>query len=621
MSNEPALKAIPDDAPAAGPPDAQARLRAEIAEILGTITQAKTALDDARQRHDAAEALLREAQARAQLMLELIVPAAETEPAVAEPEAVAPFDAAHLRSIEEQAFLDALGLYDPVDVAPRAFQEPEVQATEAEAPKAQERVPTVSGVVSQLGRGDPEVVTQEAGEANAVRMLEAMVEELAAAMPVEPRIEAEPQEPETLPAAEAVSETVSAVVADHRSEPEPEAVGTAAPVAVDERSEQPPEDIAASEFSVEPLPEATEPEVQPEPALELLTELEPEPEPEPEPEIEARSAPEPEPEPQALSPEQSAPDVATETSEPDAQRDEAVLEPPVAEPEPASVQTLSDEPSSEPQDQPVEVPAAELAPPSDDTPNQTIPDEAQTGSVELTVSEEPGSPEPEIAIPEPAGVANQTEQPAPRQSRIPENELLTSFAQMATRPFLPPEIGTAVIFQTPRQPSASLPSDPPPTEARSEPSVPAASTTPDAATADARPPTEPVATRLTPREFASDVDLDALLFGPATDTGSDPAPEPVSAPPWPEPASEQPSDVQQPERTAAEQPAWAVDLPVPASARAASPRLPDQPAVPTSAAAPAAAPPASQDAAKPRDSDPLAPLRAMSDEEKIALFE
>jgi hypothetical protein len=563
MSNEPVLKAIPDDAPAADAQSGDARLRSEIAEVLATIAQAKAALDDARRRHDEADSLLRDAESRAQLMLGLIASAADAEPPVADAEPPAPVDEAHLRSVEEQAFLDALGLYDAVEVAPDArqfSQEPE-------------RVPTVSDVVSQLGRGGTEPAALQADETNAVRMLEAMVEELAAAMPIEPR--AERSEPAPLPAAEVESVTEPALTAS-----------------VQESGQQPPEPIAEQQAADEP-------------------ELE-----------------NPEQEPQAIVAEEIAP---PDEAPPEAAAlpAEAMVEAELAEPErEAAEQEAIQERPEEQLEPPIEATVPAFEQPSDETAAISAPDESQ-----------PAPQEPVVAALEQD--STQDEQTAAREPLIPENELLTNFARMTTRPFLPPEIGTAVIFDSTHAPSAAAQSGlageaaslgeaetaeapalgettattaaAPAPKAVSAPSVPPDITIETTTTVE--PPVEPMISVATP-EPVNDIDLDALLFG--SPSGSEPPvdAEQAVSPPWPEPpgaAPASPETAMQPAETP--QAAWAVDLPVPASARAATARAAETPssALPVAAASPAPA--------ATRDGDPLAPLRAMSDEEKIALFE
>ncbi|HEV2029199.1 MAG TPA: prolyl oligopeptidase family serine peptidase [Candidatus Dormibacteraeota bacterium] len=133
--------------------------------------------------------------------------------------------------------------------------------------------------------------------------------------------------------------------------------------------------VAATEVKTEPVVAAQEPELEPEPEPELLSEPEPEPliaaqepesepehEPEPEPEPEpliAAQEPEPEPEPE-LEPEPE-PIVASEELEPEPEPDVAAEEPaPAPEPEAEPV-VAAQEPEPEPKPEPV-VAAVALAP-------------------------------------------------------------------------------------------------------------------------------------------------------------------------------------------------------------------------------------------------------------------
>jgi hypothetical protein len=138
-----------------------AELRADLAEVVETVAALRAAVDAAGQRYTEIGALLQDLERRMLRMTMLLGPAPESAaPAAQEPE----------RPADEQAFLDAIGVDTPPGAAPSA---------EAD------RVPTVSEVVSQLGRSDAaaEQPDAAAGHATAVAMLEAMVGELAVAMP------------------------------------------------------------------------------------------------------------------------------------------------------------------------------------------------------------------------------------------------------------------------------------------------------------------------------------------------------------------------------------------------------------------------------------------------------
>jgi hypothetical protein len=190
---------------------------------------------------------------------------------------------------------------------------------------------------------------------------------------------------------------------------------------------------------------------------------------------------------------------------------------------------------------------------------ESMPQQPPAAEVPRGSSEAGAAPEPE-----PAG------DPPPRSPIMPEVELMWNFERMESAPYFPPTEGEAVIFG-----------------AKGEP-APAADA-PSGETAAAKP---------------GEPDLDALLFEPPPEPEAEPAafllePEPSAEPPpqAPEPdgesapsaASEAPGD---PPPAAT----WDVEPPVPAGAPPPGAR-PDGP------------------------QDPLAPLMAMSDEEKIALFE
>ncbi len=224
---------------------------------------------------------------------------------------------------------------------------------------------------------------------------------------------------------------------------------------------------------------------------------------------------------------------------------------------------------------------------------------------ELAASMPATPPQPEAAETQPAASSDPT---------VPDVELLASLARMKAMPFLPPEVGTAVIFGAKAKPQLTV------TEATAPDPAPAAAAEPPAfsepilimppldpieddtesePTLEASPPAE------TPPEAEAaptDVDLDALLFEPPPEPEPDPAAFLLEPAPWPTQAppaqTAEPALESEPEPTTS-QTSWAVELPSPASVAA-----PERPRLPTGAAP-----------------DPLAPLKAMSDEEKIALFE
>jgi hypothetical protein len=205
---------------------------------------------------------------------------------------------------------------------------------------------------------------------------------------------------------------------------------------------------------------------------------------------------------------------------------------------------------------------------------------------------EPSGASPD-ARPEPAAAPPQ----ATVRPIMPELDLLTNFERMETVPYLPPDIGTAVIFGA--RPRAGAPAGL--AETRFElPALPAAEL--------AMPPADPADTEAAPGPAtattaqagrpAPGAELDDLLFERTADADPDPA-SALLGPPWPEPAP------QPPKPAAGDGPA--ADIPADATRERASGPQPR----------PAAT---AQPAAPPRQ-DPLAPLLAMSEAERIALFE
>jgi hypothetical protein len=226
------------------------------------------------------------------------------------------------------------------------------------------------------------------------------------------------------------------------------------------------------------------------------------------------------------------------------------------------------------------------------------------------------APAPDAGSPAPEWTST-TGEAASDEPVMPEVDLLSNFARVEERPYLPADLGTAVIFEAKARPEAKAPGEPV-TETTSE---------------------------------ADDSDLDALLFEPPGEAESDPAaflleppPLPAHGPPAAEPSQDpmsvssetpaaeasQPSIVEQPppagEPAAEPQSAWNVELPPLAVTKRASepheawtiePPSPANVALPPLAAAAQDRPPLAAGAAH----DPFAPLRAMTDEEKIALFE
>ena len=190
---------------------------------------------------------------------------------------------------------------------------------------------------------------------------------------------------------------------------------------------------------------------------------------------------------------------------------------------------------------------------------------------------------------------------APRDPMMPDVELLSSFARMTAMPFLPPEVGTAVIFEAKAKPETTKPETTVAEAAAPDP-APAAAAEPPAFSEPIliMPPIDPIEAATTQADaIPSDVDLDALLFEPPPESEPDPAAFLLEPAPWPTHAAPDPAAEPMPESTTDPQASWAIELPSPASVSA-----PERPMFLTSTAP-----------------DPLAPLKAMSDEEKIALFE
>ncbi len=295
------------------------------------------------------------------------------------------------------------------------------------------------------------------------------------------------------------------------------------------------------------------------------------------------------------------------------------------EPEPAEAAATPNAVVSEPE--PI---AAAEAPPSPEPVPETI---AFTPDEPITMTEVSAFPEPvavtEASAPqEPTSTAEQdpvltAETAAPFESKMPEVELLASFARMETMPFLPPEVGTAVIFESRVKSDTtaeglSAQQDDPPAATSVEPQ-PAALPEPKVIMppVDLFEPSEP---ETSPQP---DTPPEQTLQASAA-----PAPEPSAGPPPPEPVAELDLHVllfetqfeaDDPAATLLE-PAWpAQDWPAQDWPAQDWPAQDAGSAAPASAPAAAAQPAAQQPQDKP--ADPLGPLKAMSDEEKIALFE
>ena len=604
------------------------QIRAEFAEMMQSVAQIRAAVTAIGQRHVEVDGLLEQLEVHAQSMAARLAPLQ----AAAEPETAAE-PVTEPRTSEEQAFLDALGA-GPIGVV------------QAEAGQ----VPTVSGVVSQLGRADPAEAAEpaDARGMTTVAMLEAMVEELTAAMPLRPPPEAQSE------IAKAETETAEAAyTAAEVTAPEAETTLHATPVS--ENAE-----AAAFEFATfdvefvdhEPAPVASLPEdMLPSPVQEGKTATH---------EFVATEFGVAE----ATITEPTTP--ANETAE------TATLEAPAFDVEfvdddPAPVASLSEDI--------LPAPAAEFA----------LPQVVATFSVPQAEATEPPTSENERA--EPLTSAGETEETAASESAtfdieaiqsgrvavssssedistgeipppemqaapapefapppgpiMPDVDLMSNFARMEAVPYLRSEIGTAVIFKrakpvaedpTPdvmcaepartEAPAAALPvaealaSEAPTKNGETLPSAPLDNKPtafeepglvfpppdPDEATLSAVAPGDaaPAQQAILPIEAPAqpiEPDLDLLLFGLPQDTDPDPAAFLLDPAPRPERASATSPDE-----------ARAPQLRALAAHGNTAGRL----------SAVEQASPATQ--AAPRH-DPLAALKAMSEEEKIALFE
>jgi len=196
---------------------------------------------------------------------------------------------------------------------------------------------------------------------------------------------------------------------------------------------------------------------------------------------------------------------------------------------------------------------------------------------------------------------------------VPESELLAGFAALAAMAIPPPEVGAVVIFTAPATPAAAAETaEPPELEQMQQPPQPA-----------------PAAERL--RQPLPMLDLPEMVPARflAAALADEPEPEPAAS--ALEPPAESAStalESPQPLATAAGFD-WAAGL----AQEVAEPPAPEPPLVeepepeptvaqPLAMQSPAVEPgePAQQSAAKSKASDPLAPLKAMSPAEKIALF-
>lgn len=294
-------------------------------------------------------------------------------------------------------------------------------------------------------------------------------------------------------------------------------------------------------------------------------------------------------------------------------------------PDAVAMPGAASEPISEPiLEQPASKPAPEPSQP------QVLPEPVLVSRYR-EARDEPAGPE---SAPSEAGSA---EPPAaaiapPRYTRvIPEIELLSNLERMVSTPYPEPQLGRAVIFEPEAPPEAA------PTRVPDAPRTEAGA---------ASPPAPP------PAAESGDGDLEALLFEPQAEPEVDPAAllfEPLStldpaapqppapaapaaavAPPAPPPAEpHEPNDggeltweFEMPTPAALAKP----PQPQPAQVQAPPPEPASEPETsweiePLAPAAPAMPPRAPDTRSAATRDDPLAPIKAMTDAERIALFE
>ena len=220
------------------------------------------------------------------------------------------------------------------------------------------------------------------------------------------------------------------------------------------------------------------------------------------------------------------------------------------------------------------------------------------------------APPPDVAMAADAAPVSWTGNAAD-DAGLHEGALLASFEQMGVRPFATPEEGTAVIFAS-RTETGPPPELVPEPLAPSEPVMPPPE--PDATAAASPEPTasEPIAPApeaVPARETAPETAAAAMLADPDFDPtdflfGPEPEPDPAAflLDPAPPPRAPKALALPQPEFVA--------------------PPARDAEAAPETApkASPETAPQAADAPAAPAPHDPLHALKAMSPEEKIALF-
>jgi len=597
------MSGAPSSSESVSPRPAQADVSADAALILAALGRMEAVVRDERA-----------AFTRLRAMLGEMAQAIARGKAVADSETAATL----LDELEHRvdAMLDIAGPGPVAEAAAIPDPQPPAAAAPVEAqaiqhPAGPDQVPTVSDVVSRFGSDDepppaaaaPQPVENTATGAPTVAMLTAMVEALRNSIsPAAPEPKAAPESP-TPQAADVVTQPLEVA-----PQPETSAIGNTevattnaeaahlaeppdAEVAQAAEAAYPTEAIEAADIPppAEPKPDnsafvamlrarlaelqAAEATAAPEPAvIEVAAQL---------------SDAAPPPETSAID---SAETVAPTAEIVDAAEPEHFAEAPEAEASQAIEATHTEA-------------AADVPPPADPAPDNSAFVailNARLAALQAAAAEspQPGDEAPLSEAIQTTDVAEAASIPGPPVTGLHESALLASLQQMRARPFPPPDEGTAVIF-APKPEFQFLPEfGREPAASTEPPSEPEQAITPQPATAAAETPSAAVAPDVTqeaPSEAAaasetaeSDFDPADFLFGP------EPEPDPAAflldpAPPQPPASPAKPSVVAPPAEPAAE------------NSDTSQSAEPDSPA---------------QNAPH----DPLRALKALSENEKLALF-
>ncbi len=601
------MSGAPSSSESVSPRPAQADVSADAALILAALGRMEAVVRDERA-----------AFTRLRAMLGEMAQAIARGKAVADSETAATL----LDELEHRvdAMLDIAGPGPVAEAAAIPDQQPPAAAGPVEAqaiqhPAGPDQVPTVSDVVSRFGSDDepppaaaaPQPVEDTATGAPTVAMLTAMVEALRDSISPAPEPEAALESP-TPQAADFVTQPLEVA-----PQPETSAIGNTevATTTAEAAHLAEPSDAEVAQAAEATYPaEATEaadipPPAEPKPDNSAFVAM-----------LRARLA-ELKAAEVAAAPEPAVTEVAAQLSDaappPEASAiDGAETVAPTAEiVDAAEPEHFTEAPEAE-ASQAIEAmhteAAADVPPPADPAPdNSAFVAMLNARLAALQAAAEHGAPleAPQATPPSEAiqtDVGEAAPIPGPAVTGLHESALLASLEQMGARPFPPPDEGTAVIFapkpefeflpEFVREPAAS-------TEPPSEPEQAIA---PQPATAVAETPSAAVApdvTQKAPSEAAaasetaeSDFDPADFLFGP------EPEPDPAAflldpAPPQPPASPAKPSVVAPPAKPAAE------------NSDTAPPAEPD---------------PAAHTAPEPAPHDPLRALKALSENEKLALF-